>query len=136
MSEFWMKDGLGGPDAFRAVGPIARRAKELLEKLDAKSYSPVLKEFGIVLWADGSVEQSKESSGVFFVRVSAKKKMASFTVVMKKETWKRGPEQIKRFFQELLPAGFQAIVKKAEKEKISLDGDALVKDVERVLRKL
>jgi hypothetical protein len=136
MSEFWMKDGLGGPDAFRAVGPITRRVKERLEKLDAKTYSPILREFGIALWADGSVEQSKETSGVSSVRVSAKSHSASFTIVMKEAVWKRGPQVTKKFLRDTIFDGFEAIVTKAETEKISIDGESLLNDVERVLRTL
>jgi hypothetical protein len=136
MAEFWMKDAHGGSDAFQAVGGIARRVKGQLEKLDAKSYSPVLNEFGITLWVDGSFEHSKYPSGVSSAMVYPKKKVASLSVVMKEGTWKRGPEAIKKFFQDTVLAGFRAIVEEAERREIPVAGDALLKDVERVLRKL
>jgi hypothetical protein len=136
MSEFWMSDAYGGSDADHAVGKIAGKVKERLEKLNAKSYSTVLKEFGIRLWVDGEISHSKELGGVSAVRMYPKKKMASFIIVMKEGAWKKGPQATKKFFQDTLLSAFQMIVEKADKQKVAFDGGALLKDVERVLRKL
>jgi hypothetical protein len=136
MSKFWLSDALGGADAFQAVGPISRKAKDKLEQLDAKSYSTVLKEFDVKLWVDGKLERSKEPNGVSSVRLYPKKKKVTAIIVMKEDVWKQGPDAIREFLQKTILEMFETIVEQANKQKVSLDGDALLKDVKRVLGKI
>src|SRR6185295_4558659 len=135
MSDFWMSDADGGADADRAVGKITGRLKTGLKKLNAKSYSTVLKEFGIKLWVSGEISRSKESNGSADARIYATKKMVSFRIVMNHDIWEEGPAASKEFLQRAVLTGFQAVAEKAAKKKIPLDRDRLLKDVERVLRK-
>ncbi len=128
MSKFWMSDIYGGPDAGDEVGEIGLAVKKALNTLARKSYSTVLKEFGIKLFVSGSITRTPESSGFYAVRIYPSKGMATFRVVLKQEVWQKGPNATKAFFRQVLPAGFAAVVAKAKEKKLSI-ADKLVEDV-------
>ena len=136
MAEFYMSEIYGGGDANKAVGGIGTAIKKQLGLLEKNDYSTPLEEFGFKLFVAGQISRTKESPGFSSIRISEAKGTVAFNVVMDHGIWEKGPAAARKFLRETIQQAFESVVEKADKKGIPLDGDKLVSDVSKVLKKI
>ncbi len=136
MSKFWITGIYGGSDGRDAVGAIAANLKRELHKLNDKTYSNALGDFGFRLVVGGDISNTGEANGFANVRMFKGKDRVTFDLTMNQDVWSCGPTKIKEFLRVNVLSGFESIVKRAAAKKVPLAGAELLADIGRALDKM
>ena len=125
---------VGGRDADAATGPHLMKLRRLLAEECEGPYGKSLAEIALVLRIDGSI-QSWKRSDVSNVRLQKKARYATADIFMPATVWKNGNAlEIREFMLSGVQTAIQAILERARKAKLDLNGEKIIQDLQRVAK--
>jgi hypothetical protein len=125
----------GGKDANSATAEHYMALRRLLESECQGPYSSTIKEIALVLRIDGSV-QDWGKRGVDNVRIQKKSGYATADIFVTSDVWRMADtKSIRSYFATEVVAAVRKIAESAAKAKVPLDGERLLLDVDRAIKK-
>lgn len=119
---------IGGPAAARATTPHTRPLRNLLEAHCRGPYSPDVDEFSLVLRVDGDIAYW-EQEGCDRMRRSKKKRYITIDIYVPQWRWEGVPGiEIRTYLAACVEDAFQRMIGKLKRDKVAVDGDALLRD--------
>jgi len=118
----------GDVTSSRATDPHIRPLRNLLEAHCVGPYSPDVDEFSLVFRVDGDIWHW-EQEGCDRMRRSKKKRYITIDIYVPRSRWEgvRGIE-IRKYLSACVEDAFQRMIGKLRKDKVAVDGDALLRD--------
>ena len=125
----------GGKDANSAMVNHYMRLRRLLAQECCGVYSPVIKEFALVLRIDGSV-QSWNKRGVDNVRLQKKLGYATADIFVSSEIWRTGNcDEIRNYLASEVEVAIRQIIESAERANVQIESNSLLRDLSTVIEK-
>lgn len=126
---------IGGVAADRATDPHIRPLRNLLTTYCLGPYSPEVDEFSLVIRVDGDIGYWNQE-GCDRMRRSKKERYITIDIYVPRSRWEgvRGIE-IRKYLAACVEEAFQKMIRKLEKDKVVVDGDALLRDFAIVKKK-
>lgn len=119
---------VGGVAADQATDPHIMPLRRLLEAHCRGPYSPEVDEFSLVLRVDGDISYW-EQEGCDRMRRRQKDRYITIDIYVPKSRWEGVPGiEIRKYLAACVEDAFQRMIGKLRKDKVAVDGDALLQD--------
>lgn len=122
---------VGGPDVADAIRYSVLSFRKLLAVHCCGPYSSVIREFGLVLRIDGSI-QAWHRTGVDAVVIRNRRYIATADIYVPRKAWDREDDgtYFRKFLATGVKAAIDAIVRSAVKKKVDIQHEALLRDLD------
>lgn len=123
-----------GPDAAEATRAAHIALRTLLDELCVGPYSQEVDEFAPILRIDGSIYQWNRE-GCAYLRRSRKDRYITIDIFVPISQWKnRSEREIREYLATQVKEALTLCIKRLQKDKTPVDGEALMRDYEKVVR--
>ena len=118
----------GDEPSYQATAPHTRPLRNLLEAHCLGPYSPDVDEFSLVIRVDGDIWHW-EQEGCDRMRRSKKKRYITIDIYVPRSRWEGVPGiEIRKYLAACVEDAFQRMIDKLRRDKVVVDGDALLRD--------
>lgn len=118
----------GGEDAGEQTEPHFYPLRKLLQAQCRGPYSPEVDEFSLVLRIDGDIDHW-EQEGCDRLRRSKKDRYITVDIYVPRQRWQGvSGVEIRRYLVACVEDAFGRMIAKLRKDKVTVDGDALLRD--------
>lgn len=112
----------------RATDPHIRALRNLLQTYCRGPYSPDVDELSLVIRIDGDISHW-EQEGCDRLRRSKKERYITIDIYVPRERWEGvGGLEIRQYLAACVEDAFRKMVGKLQRDKVQVDGDALLRD--------
>lgn len=119
---------LGDDASYRATDPHIGPLQNLLEAHCQGPYSPDVDEFSLVFRVDGDIWYWNQE-GCDRMRRSKKKRYITIDIYVPRSRWEGVPGiEIRKYLAACVEDAFQRMIGKLKRDKVVVDGDALLRD--------
>lgn len=112
----------------RATDPHIRPMRQLLQAHCRGPYSPDVDEFSLVIRIDGDIDHW-EQEGCDRMRRSKKERYITIDIYVPRARWEGvSGIEIRQYLAACVEDAFRKMISKLQRDKVSVDGDALLRD--------
>ena len=118
----------GGADAGEQTEPHFYPLRKLLQTQCRGPYSQEVDEFSLILRIDGDIDHW-EQEGCDRMRRSKKERYITIDIYVPRHRWQGvSGDEIRRYLAACVEDAFERMIAKLKKDKVAVDGDALLRD--------
>ena len=119
----------GDVPADQATNPHIRPLRQLLQAHCRGPYSPDVDEFSLVMRIDGAIDHW-EKEGCDRMRRSKKERYITIDIYVPRARWEDvSGSEIRHYLAACVEDAFRRMIGKLQRDKVSVDGDALLRDL-------
>lgn len=119
----------GDVPADQATNPHIRPLRQLLQAHCRGPYSPDVDEFSLVMRIDGDIDHW-EKEGCDRMRRSKKERYITIDIYVPRARWEGvSGSEIRQYLAACVEDAFRRMLDKLQRDKVSVDGDALLRDL-------
>ena len=118
----------GGAEAGEQTEPHFYPLRKLLQTQCRGPYSQEVDEFSLILRIDGDIDHW-EQEGCDRMRRSKKERYITIDIYVPRHRWQGvSGDEIRRYLAACVEDAFERMIAKLKKDKVAVDGDALLRD--------